>query len=90
MKKNIVFVLSLLFFTFVFSSAFSQTFKELVAEYRESQKEKDFEESIEILDLMLEKYPNTEPEIHILTAVIHIGNLRNIKKQSSIIQKLLK
>lgn len=63
MKKIIICVLSLFYFLLFLSPAFSQSFKELVTKYRELQKEKDFEEAVKILDLMLKKFPNNEPEI---------------------------
>jgi tetratricopeptide (TPR) repeat protein len=80
MKRILVFTFSFLFFSALISPAFSQTFKELVTKYRELQKEKDYEEAVEILDLMLKKYPNTEPEVTYFNRGNTYRHLQEFKK----------
>ncbi|MBI5403353.1 MAG: tetratricopeptide repeat protein [Ignavibacteriae bacterium] len=58
------FILLLSFLYLSFSGSLSaQTFNELVNQYRELQKESKYEEMIKVLDVMLKKFPDTQPEI---------------------------
>lgn len=88
MKK--IFTISFSVFCLMFlltQVSYSQTFKELVADYKDAQKDKDYDEMIEILNTMLEKYPKTEPEI----TYFNRGNAyRNLKKHKKAIQDFTK
>ena len=62
MKKNILYF-AVFFIIFLAVPSYSQTFNELVKRYRVAQKLEEYENMILILDTMLIKYPNNQPEI---------------------------
>jgi len=63
MRRIFVFGLSLFFVILTAGSLSAQTFNELVKQYRDLQKESKYEEMIKVLDVMLKKYPDNQPEI---------------------------
>ena len=63
MRKLLYFSLFSFYLTFFVQDVHSQSFNELVKRYREAQKLERYEDMILILDTMLAKYPNNEPEI---------------------------
>lgn len=80
MKKIIIYIFTFFIVSLFITPAFSQTFKELVTKYRELQKEKDYEEAIIVLDLMLKKYPSNEPEITYFNRGNSYRHLNELKK----------
>jgi len=82
MKKYNIFVLLVLLSPFFLPQVFSQTFDELEKKYKEAKKDRNYEEAIEILDMMLKKFPDKEPDI----TYYNRGNMnRQIKKMSNAI-----
>jgi tetratricopeptide (TPR) repeat protein len=63
MKKHLLCLLFIFCFCLIVCPAFSQTFNELIKRYREAQKSEDYDRMVLILDTVLAKYPNNEPEI---------------------------
>lgn len=61
MKK--FFICLAVLFSSLAQLSFSQTFNELIEKYKEAQKSKDYDEMIDVCDIMLKKYPNTRPEV---------------------------
>ncbi len=64
MIKITICFFSMLFFMFFLTSLIhSQTFDELITNYKKAQLSKDYDEMIEVCSIMIKKYPNNQPDV---------------------------
>lgn len=81
MRKTVIFTIMLFCFLFLdIPNIFSQTFDELIVKYKEAQKSKDYDEMIEVCNILIKKYPNNQPEISYFNRANAYRVLREYKK----------
>jgi tetratricopeptide (TPR) repeat protein len=90
MKKYIFNILIITLVLLSTSISYSQTFNELETKYKKAQKDKDYDEVIEILTTMLKKYPDNQPEISYFNRGNAYRYIREYKKAVADYTKTIK
>jgi tetratricopeptide (TPR) repeat protein len=90
MKRHLLYSLLIICFSLSINPAYSQTFNELETKYKKAQKDKDYDEVIEILTNMLKKYPDNQPEVSYFNRGNAYRYIREYKKAVADYTKVIK